>query len=1207
MPTPRVDSTATTTAARSTPADLLTGITNLSAEAWEFAVTQGRQGGGVSDAQPELFALYRQQLGLTKQKDSPALRAAFLSQLCDRLGLKAQDAFAETGMKPSWPEAVAAMKTWSAADEASFQKQLPQQNLQRTRRTDQFQRPTPTSTPRTQKEEPVSTVDEYYEQRAKTPDEAVSMRTDKLARDNALMGQLKTAVAAGKNPFTGTGGEVARRAYVDFLGRRGVVDSPSNRKLFVDLLAARSVKLASGNTKNLDATADKRLYAEAALQQLAARAQGTGNIDLNADERWMISALTDPGLTLSPDEQKVVDRLGFRDQGLRTSLADFAAKRKANADWRPPLGAGFKTMLNASTVFDGDPQKNAFTLAAQTGGYSQAEIDLAAKYLTDNGVGLYVDRDQAGEPLITDIDKAKSVNVGGQNFVPYTLGRNAAEALRDARYAVQQGYGSLADYRKDFDNTWSDKVNWLGSKYLELEQSRDKLLGLENNSVLGPLVRGKYDAMRELIQVGANGANLAQMAVSETNQFLKTGNPFVTIASNEELSRYFDNGAARVEQTFTELGRNYSQQEQGVIAQIARGTVAGLPKIAVNLIPGAAIYYNALKHANHDLNDFAKETAIDLASLVGGAALGRITSAGSTFASGFVNNTLAKATVNQVVSRGISAIGGATMNVALDMGPEYVKGLLRTDAETASMTDAQKKEVSEKLSMDAFKRNVFSGLVFGLVAPGKHQKDDLVLLSKPNAELEGPLFRTRTPEGTEHYYSAVKLEENGKSRIEFIEADAKNPRVAAAIKEGRVTEGRQPDIDLALAQSRYGRLDAKQRAELTTSANNYAAKKMLSDAETGVQLSQLSSTKSPLEQLSTSLDNRRELLRGMREVEKVDGKIVKDPVQSIELPKASPQKFLEAFGEGPYTPALMNLFKQPGFGDLVAKNPEAAGALYRANAHTDVIARIKATNEGLKTVVPPNELGARTLEATVKQLEAEGTTVVRKDGFVIIERNAALKNGRPFEMVLEDDAMRQQFPTVDADGKVKWQKSNEPVRVELDGKTQFADLDGKPIDQSRTGMIVTHGWTDGLTNITDAQMNAIAKRIVDGGDIDQIVLAACSQGDKRPQGATFAQKFWGDLNARVKTMSGGKKSIDVYASKEPGIVAAQGYTNGKVTLSIKDTSKPVQLVPVLRQGNLFDVPAEWSKAYQKSQEVKTPVPLDGNRALVYVIRVNEEK
>src|SRR5205085_1580566 len=152
------------------------------------------------------------------------------------------------------------------------------------------------------------------------------------------------------------------------------------------------------------------------------------------------------------------------------------------------------------------------------------------------------------------------------------------------------GYASVAEYREDFNSSWSDKVGALGSKLLELEQSRDKALGLDESPVLGPLVRGKYDAMRELVLVGSNAANLSELVVDNTKQFIQTGDPFVSIAQNEELNRYYDNTAARVEQTFTELGRNYSQEEQGVIAQVARGTVAGLPKMAVNLIPGAAIY-----------------------------------------------------------------------------------------------------------------------------------------------------------------------------------------------------------------------------------------------------------------------------------------------------------------------------------------------------------------------------------------------------------------------------------------------------------------------------------------------------------------------------------------------------------------------------------------------------------------------------------------
>jgi hypothetical protein len=88
-----------------------------------------------------------------------------------------------------------------------------------------------------------------------------------------------------------------------------------------------------------------------------------------------------------------------------------------------------------------------------------------------------------------------------------------------------------------------------------------------------------------------------------------------------------------------------------------------------------------------------------------------------------------------------------------------------------------------------------------------------------NVVAEIALFRTRTPDGAEHYYSAVRVNENGKTRVEFIAADPQSPKVQQAIRDGRVKDGRQPDIDYALAQSRWSRLAPDDQAKLAAQAN----------------------------------------------------------------------------------------------------------------------------------------------------------------------------------------------------------------------------------------------------------------------------------------------------------------------------------------------------------------------------------------------------
>ncbi len=1200
---PSTPSTTPTTSSRTAAAEpwLVEALQGLSVDAWELVLAQGREGLGVTDAEPGLLALYKQQLARGGMRDTPQNRSGFVQQLLARYQLKASELMSKNdGLPPSFAQTVDALGRWSAADEASFQQLLPRRPVQRQQpqRTDRFELTRATRDDGVIRVE--SELEEYYPTTAKTPDEALAMRTDKVAKDTKLLSKLEAAIAKGQNPFTGDDGEIGRRAYRDFISQRGLSDTPQNRKLFVSLMKERQAAVQANGGQGLDALGDRKFWADAALRRLEARAKNTtGPVELADDERWMISALADPKVKFTPEQQTLLDRVGWRDQGLRTWLGEVAAKNKAADAWRPGLGQPYSTMLNAATVFDGDPQMNAFSMAAKAAGYSDAELRLVADHWKANGWGLYVRHGVEGEPRIQTPEDTKLFNIGGQRFVRYSMTPEAAAALRDARYAVQQGYTSLADYQKDFNTTWSDKVGWLGSKLLELEQAKDKLFGLDQSSVTGPLVRGKYDAMRELILVGSNAANLTQMAVSNTAQFIRTGDPFVSIAKNEELNRYYDGAANRVEQTFAELGRTYPQEEQNVVAEIARGTIAGVPKMAVNLIPGAAIYYNALKHANRPFDEFAKETVIDLASIAGGFALSRVTSGVSGAASKYFNTPLAQATVRQVVERGGSAVGGATLNVAMDMGPAALRQVLGDDSPAAQ------KEAAEKLSMAAFKRNVWSGIVFGLVAPGRYTKDDFVTLGKPGATLEGPLFRTRTPDGAEHYYSAVRVTENGKTRVEFVEADPQSPKVQQAVREGRVKDGRQADIDYALAQSRWSRLSGDDQTRLAAQANQYAAKKLLADAEAGVQYS-ATRTSDPKQAQQNAKASKDRLLEVYKLHAQQNGYGV-DPIMTFELAKATPERLLEVFGEGPYPVAMMELFRRPGFGDLVKNDPAKARALYQANEYTNVLGRIDAEAAALKSQLPPGQVGPKALDNVAAQLANEGTVVTRANGFVNIERQPGKTKGWAYEMVLEDRAMQQAALKVENGKIVSTDGSTQPTRIAFDPK-QLA------VDPTRSLMLNTHGSINGLDGITPERLTEIARKIVEKGEIDNVVLVACNQGDLRPQGGTAALQFMQDLNAQVKALSGGKRSIEVFASKEPGVLTGTTPGTGdtvvgvnipdnrpRVYIPLPDTQKAATMVPVLLQDKVFEVPPSWY-----DQTPARTGPLD-RPAFVYVIRVNEDQ
>jgi len=137
------------------------------------------------------------------------------------------------------PGEAAALKQRSPDDEAAFQAQVSSTRPERKQNTNGSDRTPVTCTqpaPRPSRDGAVIKIDKTLDERAKTPEEALSMRADKLALGPELDKQ-RAAVAKGRNPFTGSYGEMARRAYDDFLSARGMADTPDSRRVFFDLLS----------------------------------------------------------------------------------------------------------------------------------------------------------------------------------------------------------------------------------------------------------------------------------------------------------------------------------------------------------------------------------------------------------------------------------------------------------------------------------------------------------------------------------------------------------------------------------------------------------------------------------------------------------------------------------------------------------------------------------------------------------------------------------------------------------------------------------------------------------------------------------------------------------------------------------------------------------------------------------------------------------
>ena len=879
---------------RQEPVDeFLSLVSKLDSADVAHAKSQARVGGQVSPSDAELWGAYQGYLRTAQLKDTPGLRKEFLRQVVAReefkqaKGLKTLDARQELSFRAgqaldalgartdkrltaddAWvvralshpalgfsPEQLTLMRGFSVEgsragnleelirprEVVSTKGQIPK-SVGRTvsRQADSFERPVATTpTQRRVVQTPIS--DGPYSRAVANP---AASPEDARAALLALVSSTPKDVAALESRRAVPTGDVidarasreVREAYREFLASRRVPDGPATQREFVSLLSLRTAYMSRQGLSGSFSAADERAFlAETALSRLRTRAQTGQSLEPREGEGWMKQVLADPSVPLAAEDLKLLGQVRWTNMGLSTSLAELRsdATKVAQASKPPPPGAPYGVTLNADRVFDGgDVQRTAFTLAARAGGYKDEEIGRAMQYLREQGVKLYCKQNEPGEPLVLKREDAKSMAVGGQDFVEYSMSGAASMALRDARLA---GPGvSVTEFRNRPDNSWSGKIAWLGEKLLAFEQAKDKALGLEQNSVLGPIMRGKYDAIRELTLIGSNAGQLAEMATTTARGAVQTGNLFYTIKGDEQQSLYFDSVVASSRAAFERTGRTYSAEEQSFAANFARGLVGGAPKMAVSMVPGAVIFYNALKHTNNDFSSFGKETFVDLLGSLAGPAGGRLASvlksgAGRALPS-LVDNAVASRVVNEVMDRGSSGVVGATSNVATELGPLVVQNALG---------QADPEEVKKRLTTEAFLRNVGTGFALGLLTPERYAADDNVVLSRRDTSLTGPLYGVPQSSGELKYYAAASVGKtaDGKPRFEFLEVSPTHPKVRQKLKDNEVTQTTQAEVDGALMQSRWdNRLSSQGRQDLKAQANRYAEKTTLADAERGVLL-----------------------------------------------------------------------------------------------------------------------------------------------------------------------------------------------------------------------------------------------------------------------------------------------------------------------------------------------------------------------------------
>ncbi|RYZ38773.1 MAG: hypothetical protein EOO71_22605 [Myxococcaceae bacterium] len=683
---------------------------------------------------------------------------------------------------------------------------------------------------------------------APSPEHAQADELFAVSNDERLVAAVRTRASQPGRIIDARTPPRLQRAYLEFLQARKLKDSEPNQREFAQLLDARRAYASRNGLGAMNADQERQFLAETALARLSVRALAGQKVTLGDGERWMISALSDSKVALSPSDAKLLERCNWTNQGLSYSLAEERGKNQLReaqraSEFRSTPGRPYKAVLNVEDVFQGDAQVNAFTLAAQAGGYSGEEIRLAIDQLKLENVTLFCRRDKDGETLITEKSQAASLEErGGQEFITYSVDSRGALALRDARVALAGGFGSVKAYRDDFQNTPATWVSNLVSEWVKNEQQWDLTQGKSQDPILGPLMRGKYDAMREIGQVATNLTQLGEMMAQEGKQFLQTGNLLTTLNDNPEVVRYFDAESERFGNTFDALAKTYAEKEDTVMGQVARGFVGSIPKVAVSaaLGPSGALLYTGAKDFHSAPNELARDLTLELLSIVTGPLVG----AGSQALEGTISRTAPKLVdtalkqfvVQEVTDRGFSAVAGATQELLTTVGPAGMQRLLSKNGQPLSEADERK--VSEQLTDFAYRRALWTGMLTGLILPSRPSRDaDTAVLNTKDSALEGPLYRTEGNAQQSKLYASVKVPEaNGKQRVEFIEVSPDNPRVKAALKEKPAQLVPQVDADTKLAISRYtNRLDDAGRKDLAAKANQYAAAKVRLDAETGVR------------------------------------------------------------------------------------------------------------------------------------------------------------------------------------------------------------------------------------------------------------------------------------------------------------------------------------------------------------------------------------
>lgn len=282
---------------------------------------------------------------------------------------------------------------------------------------------------------------------------------------------------------------------------------------------------------------------------------------------------------------------------------------------------------------------------------------------------------------------------------------------------------------------------------------------------------------------------------------------------------------------------------------------------------------------------------------------------------------------------------------------------------------------------------------------------------------------------------------------------------------------------------------------------------------------------------------------------------------SEELAKLTPDQFVEAFGEGPYTYELADLGNRPGFAAYAIAEPDGARSVYAGvlNHGTSDINSRSSWSWDMHAAAFEGRYPQRTVSVTATRGRHKGEPV----DYHVIDgtRDPAMPalrmtpsrtldhNGAFHKRGVRDPGLLHKKPVAPTEFADTKQKIK-PAQLVLGRNPDGSPIRGTQADLQRVAVWAGHGAPDGFSGVsTEQAARMMATEIAShnasaGTPIEFVLLRSCSQGTRRGPlgltGKTNAAVFQEALNAELGRLGHGP--VDVLAAEKPGIMYGGRYS-----------------------------------------------------------------